>query len=99
MDINKIKANSISLDEFIKKRNYSKEELKIIENRSKYYTALHTLKEMREKMGMTQEELSKKSGIPRTAISNIESGKRNVTIEKLVSLASAMNKKMTIQFS
>ncbi|MEI7603782.1 MAG: helix-turn-helix transcriptional regulator [bacterium] len=94
-----IKTNSISLDEFIKKQNYTKEELKNIENKSKYYSAVQTLKEMREKMGMTQEELSKKSGIPRSAISKIESGKRNVTIEKLVLLASAMDKKMTIQFS
>jgi len=99
MKMKAIKTNSISLDEFIKKQNYTKEELKNIENKSKYYSAVQTLKEMREKMGMTQEELSKKSGIPRSAISKIESGKRNVTIEKLVLLASAMDKKMTIQFS
>lgn len=54
------------------------------------------LKEIREKEGITQEELAKKSSISRTTISELENGKTdvitNVTLEKL---ANALNKKVT----
>lgn len=45
------------------------------------------LKEIRLLRGMTQEELSSKSGVSRTTIGDIESGKKsvvtNLTLEKL----------------
>ena len=54
------------------------------------------LKEMRELIGMSQEELTRKSGVSRTTISEIETGKKivvtNITLEKI---AKALNLKIT----
>lgn len=45
------------------------------------------LREIRQLRGLTQEELSSKSGVSRTTIGEIESGKKvvvtNVTLEKI----------------
>ena len=50
------------------------------------------LKEAREAYGMTQEELSEKSGISRTTISGIENNQNKVTSTKtLLALAKALN--------
>lgn len=54
------------------------------------------LKEVREEKKMSQEELSRKSKVSRTIISELETGKTdvitNITLEKL---ATALNKKVT----
>lgn len=54
------------------------------------------LKEVREKEGISQEELAKKSTVSRTIISELENQKTevitNITLEKL---ANALNKKVT----
>ena len=47
---------------------------------------------LRESEGMTQEELAKKSGFAgRAAISAIEKGKNNISIDKLPDLATALH--------
>jgi len=47
---------------------------------------------LRESEGMTQEELAKKSGFAgRAAISAIEKGKNNISIDKLPDLANALH--------
>jgi DNA-binding XRE family transcriptional regulator len=73
------------------------EEQRRVEAISEYYGALFELRELREKEGITQEELSLKSGVARDAISKIEAGKRNVTLETLINLASAMGKRVQIK--
>ena len=54
------------------------------------------VKETREKLNMSQEELSKKSTVSRTIISELENGKTdvitNVTLEKI---ANALGKRVT----
>lgn len=54
------------------------------------------VKEERERQGMSQEQLSNKSEVSRTIISELENGKTdvitNVTLEKI---AKALNKKVT----
>ncbi len=54
------------------------------------------LKQIREEENMTQEELSKKSGVSRTTISELETQKTeritNITLENL---AKALNRKVT----
>ena len=54
------------------------------------------LKEERETKNWSQEDLSRESGVSRTTISDIETGKKvvvtNVTLEKL---ANALGKKIT----
>lgn len=59
---------------------------------------LDDLKEMRLNLGLSQEELAKKSGIPRPTISKIENGRRNVTIDTLSALAVAMGKRIELKF-
>lgn len=54
------------------------------------------LKEIREDEGISQEELSKKSSVSRTIISELENDKTNViTNATLEKLASALGKKVT----
>ena len=54
------------------------------------------LKEIREEENISQEELSKKSKVSRTTISELENGKvdviTNITLEKI---ARALNRKVT----
>ena len=50
------------------------------------------IKALRESAGMSQEELAKKSGFAgRAAISAIEKGKNNISIERLPDLALALH--------
>ena len=49
------------------------------------------IKERREELGMTQEELAQKSGVSRQTISSIETGKNeNVLVGTLASIATAL---------
>ena len=49
------------------------------------------IKEARERAGMTQTELAEKSGVSRSIINQLETGKRDVTSSKtLVKIASAL---------
>lgn len=52
----------------------------------------YRIKEVREQLGMTQEELEKKSGVSRGTISGLENGTmRNTTTGTLLKLASALD--------
>lgn len=52
---------------------------------------LKSLKIARKEFGITQEELSQKTGIPRTTIAKIEAGFRNTTVSTMLDLAKAVN--------
>ena len=53
------------------------------------------IRECRNEINMSQEELSKKSGVSRTIISGLENGTITVTTtETLIRIARAMNKKV-----
>lgn len=58
---------------------------------------IKALTEARIEAGLTQKELSKRSGIAQGDISKIENGIANPTIETLFRLASAMGKKIRIE--
>jgi len=51
----------------------------------------HTLLEIRNKHGITQIELAKKSGLTRQCISLIESGQASPTILSFLKIAKALN--------
>ncbi len=54
------------------------------------------IKDFREKRGITQEELAKKSGISRTTISSLENGiLNNTTNTTMVKIAEALNCKVS----
>ena len=59
----------------------------------------NVLKETRERQGLSQEELSRKSTVSRTIISELENGKTdvitNITLEKI---ANALEKKVATIF-
>lgn len=48
------------------------------------------VKEIRKNRGVTQESLADLSGLDRTYISDIENGKRNVSIETIFKIADAL---------
>lgn len=52
----------------------------------------------RRQMGLTQSELSNRTGIPQGAISRIESGKANPSIKTLVRLAEGLNMDVAFGF-
>ena len=56
----------------------------------------YKVKECREEMGISQEELSRRSGVSRTIISGLESGAISVTTtETLLKIAKALNRKVS----
>lgn len=56
----------------------------------------YKIKESREEKGMTQAELSQKSGVSRTIISGLESGRiTTTTTDTLKKIADALEKKVS----
>jgi transcriptional regulator with XRE-family HTH domain len=50
----------------------------------------HKLQQKRREQEMSQEMLAKKAGLPRTYISDVENGKRNLSFCNVVSMATAL---------
>lgn len=56
----------------------------------------YKIKEIREEIGMTQAELSIKSGVSRTIINGLETGRTTTTItDTLKKIAAALDKKVS----
>ena len=91
-----IKRMSISLNEFDKR--FSAEERKAINRETKYLAVLMSLREIRTKAGLTQQELAQKSKVPRATITKIENGQRNATLKTLLSLGEAMGKSLSVRW-
>ena len=53
---------------------------------------------LRKKMGYTQEDISKATGIARPNIARIESGRNTPTLEVLTKLACALDMELEIRF-
>jgi transcriptional regulator with XRE-family HTH domain len=49
------------------------------------------LKEIRAKRGLSQEELADIAGLHRTYVGSVERGERNISIDNMERLASALN--------
>lgn len=70
-----------------------KSELERNENNCKMQ---NNLKQVRTELGITQEELSKKSGISRTIISGLENGTiKSITTETMMTLAKSLSKEVS----
>lgn len=52
---------------------------------------------MRKELKLTQEQVSRRSGIPRSNIARFESGRYNPSLELMVKMASSMGMKVQIQ--
>lgn len=89
------KVRPIPLEEFEKR--FDDRQLGKIDAYQKYFEALMRVRDVRKELGLSQRELAARSGVPQETISRIESGKRNVNIQTLISLASAMGKKVRVE--
>ena len=56
------------------------------------------VKELRNKLGVSQEELADMAELDRTYITSIERGKRNISIVNVEKLANALNVSLSIFF-
>lgn len=56
------------------------------------------VRNLRDKLGMSQREFAELVGKPQSTIARIESGKMNVSINVLNEIADATNQKLTIKF-
>jgi len=87
----------IPLSEFL--NDVTPEEQKFIESEKKYYHVVVELRKKREKLGLTQEDLARKSRVPRTTITKVESGSRNATLQTLMAIANAMGESVELRLS
>ncbi len=56
-----------------------------------YSTLGALIKEHRNQKGLTQAELAKKVGLPRTGIANIEAGRQRLYLHTLINIANALD--------
>ncbi len=82
----------------VQKKYMTEKEIRYMNKKVEEKLALRSLRDTREELGITQEELALKSSIPRTTISKIENGKRNTSIYKLIQIANALGKDLQISF-
>jgi transcriptional regulator with XRE-family HTH domain len=59
----------------------------------------YTIRKLREKQGISQEELAERAGIHRTFMSHVECATRNITIYNLVKIAKALKVKPSVLLS
>jgi len=85
---------TVSVDEI--SRDFTKEDWQGVENEKKYYNLVIKLRELRQKIGLTQKELAERANLPRATIVKVESGKRNATLETLMYMAQAMGKDLVV---
>ena len=92
------KLRTYTMEEIDKKMNWTEEEMREIMEDVKFKRVAYTIREIRLDKKLTQKELAAKSGIPRTVISRIESGKRNITLETLMNIAESLGEEVEIRF-
>ena len=79
---------------------YTSDEQKIIievEQKSTRRSVIEQYVRCRKVQGMTQEELAKRVGVPRSNITRFESGSYNPSLELLVRIAAALGMALQIQ--
>jgi DNA-binding XRE family transcriptional regulator len=91
------RENLITMEEF-EREMFSPEKLEEIKVKAQKRIALRQLRELRKEYNISQKSLSIKSGIPRSTISKIETGQRNVSMAKLVQIANALDRDLEIRF-
>ena len=79
---------------------YSSGEQKIVievEQRDTRHSVIEQYVQCRKLQGMTQAELAKRAGIPRSNITRFESGNYNPSLEQLVRIAAALGMMLQVQ--
>lgn len=95
--MNKTKLNKLGVSLKELNKDLTKSEREFIESEIKYYHMVIALRKQRKKLGITQEVLAKRSKLPRTTITKVESGSRNATIQTLMRMAQAMGKTLELR--
>jgi len=81
------------------KRGFVMNELKKEQERLEFeFSVMQAMIAARKSTGLTQKQLSEKTGITQADISNLESGKANPSLRTLQRLASGMGMKVKIEF-
>jgi len=86
------------LDKYLKKQLKDEKFKKEFEKTEKSYELTKKIIAARISCDMTQEQLSKKTGISQSNISRIESGTYSPTYSTLQTLAKGMGKELKIEF-
>ena len=84
--------------DYLNERLEDPEFRKIWEESQPDYQIVLALAKARAKTGMTQKELSEKSGVMQSEISRIENGNGNPSLKTLRKLAKGMNMRLVIYF-
>ena len=63
-----------------------------------YKSIINEIALTRKKLGISQKELSQRTGIPQANISKIENGTANPSLKLLIRLGQGLNKKIVIKF-
>ncbi len=79
--------------------DFSKKDWQEVEKEKRYYDLVTQFRELRQKVGLTQKELAQKAALPRATVVRVESGRRNATLETLMSMASAMGRDLVVGLS
>lgn len=90
-----IESNTVSTKQVF--AGFTNDQNKIVDEEIKYYDMLLEIRRVRAKLNLSQQELADKAKLPRTTITKIESGNYNPTIHTLMSIASAMDKKLEVK--
>ena len=88
-----IRDNTVSLKSVF--NDLTDNEKKIIDKGIRRYDMLLNIKILK----LSQTKLAEKANLPRTTITKIESGSYNPTINTLMSIAYALNKKLEVKFA
>ena len=81
---------------------YTSGEQKVIieaEQKNTRRSVIEQYVQCRKMQGMTQEELAKRTGIPRSNITRFESGSYNPSLELLVRIAAALGMNLQVQLT
>lgn len=84
--------------------NFLNEQLKDSELKAEYealepeFTVMQTIMEARAKTGLTQKQLSERTGISQADISRLERGTANPSIKTLQRIANALGRRVQIEF-
>ena len=89
---------SVKIDDFLKEQLQDPEIKKEYDDLQPERAIIQALIDARLKAGMTQKELSKKTGIAQGDISKLERGNSNPSIRTLQRLAAAMGMSLQLKF-
>ena len=84
--------------------NFLNEQLKAPELKAEYealepvFTVMQAIMEARAKTGLTQKQLSERTGISQADISRLERGTANPSIKTLQRIANALGRRVQIEF-